>query len=202
VPPLFSPGSAPIDAAFQVFGTYLVAPQEKRLLIIDQHALHERITYERLKRELHRNRHSLQRLLVPINIELSPAEAKLIEEYLPLLDSIGLHIENFGGTTFIVTAICSFFNESKIEELLRHILAELEQGDLLESEERLRERLLVLSVSACHSSIRAGQPLSAEQRAGLIAGLRELTPPYTCPHGRPIMTELTLEELERSFRRR
>jgi DNA mismatch repair protein MutL len=202
LPPLFSSGRAPIEAPFQVFGTYLVAPQENRLLIIDQHALHERITYERLKRELGRTRHSLQRLLVPINMEFSPAEAKLIEEYLPLLDSIGLHIEPFGGTTYIVTAICSLFSESKVEELVRYIVAELEQGELLESEESLRERLLVLSVSACRSSIKANEPLSAEERAGLLAGLRDLSPPYTCPHGRPIMTELTLEQLERSFRRR
>jgi len=202
LPPLFSSGRAPIDAAFQVFGTYLVAPQEDRLLIIDQHALHERITYERLKRELGRTRHSLQRLLVPINMEFSPAEAKLVEEHLSLLDSVGLHLEHFGGTTYIVTAICSLFSESKVEELVRHIIAELQQGELLETEESLRERLLVLSVSACRSSIKAGEPLSAEQRAGLLAGLQELSPPYTCPHGRPIMTELTLEQLERSFRRR
>jgi len=202
LPPLFSSGHAPIDTAFQVFGTYLVAPQENRLLIIDQHALHERITYERLKRELGRTRHSLQRLLVPINMEFSPAEAKFVDEYLPLLDSVGLQIEHFGGTTFIVTAICSLFSESKVEDLVRHIVAELEHGELLENEESLRERLLVLSVSACRSSIKAGEPLSAGQRAGLLAGLHDLSPPYTCPHGRPIMTELTLEQLERSFRRR
>jgi DNA mismatch repair protein MutL len=160
------------------------------------------LTYERLKRELGRKQYSLQRLLVPINIEFSPAQAKLIGEYLPLLDSVGVHIENFGGTTFIVTAICSLFSESRVEELVRHIVAELEQGDLLESEEKLRERLLVLTVSACRSSIKAGEPLTAEQGAELLAGLRGLSPPYTCPHGRPIMTELTLEQLERSFRRR
>ena len=202
VSPLFSPESEPTEVPLQVFGTYLVAPQEDRLLIIDQHALHERITYEKLKRELGRKQFSMQRLLVPINVELSPAQAKLIDEYLPLLESIGVHLENFGGTSFIVTAICHIFSESKVEELVRHIIAELEQGDLLENEQELRERLLVLTVSACRSSIKAGEPLSAEQRTELLAGLRDLSPPYTCPHGRPIMTELTLEQLERGFRRR
>jgi len=202
VSPLFSPESEPTEVPLQVFGTYLVAPQEDRLLIIDQHALHERITYEKLKREIGRKRFSMQRLLVPINVELSPAQAKLIDEYLPLFESIGVQLENFGGTTFIVTAICQIFSESKVEELVRHIVAELEQGDLLEDEQKLRERLLVLTVSACRSSIKAGEPLNAEQRTELLAGLRDLSPPYTCPHGRPIMTELTLEQLERGFRRR
>lgn len=202
VSPLFSPGSEPIEVPLQVFGTYLVAPQEDRLLIIDQHALHERITYEKLKRELGRKQFSMQRLLVPINVELSPAQAKLIDEYIPLFESIGVQLENFGGTTFIVTAICHIFSESKVEELVRHIVAELEQGDLLEDERKLSERLLVLTVSACRSSIKAGERLNAEQRTELLAGLHELSPPYTCPHGRPIMTELTLEQLERGFRRR
>ena len=149
-----------------------------------------------------RKQFSMQRLLVPINVELSPAQAKLIDEYLPLFESIGVQLENFGGTTFIVTAICHIFSESKVEELIRHIVAELEQGDLLEDEQKLSERLLVLTVSACRSSVKAGEPLSAEQRMELLAGLHELSPPYTCPHGRPIMTELTLEQLERGFRRR
>jgi len=202
VSPLFSPGSAPFDVPLQVFGTYLVAPQEDRLLIIDQHALHERITYEKLKRELGQKQFSMQRLLVPINMELSPAQAKLIGEHLPLLESIGVQLENFGENTFIITAICHIFSEQKVEELIRHVVAELEQGDLLEDERKLRERLLVLTVSACRSSIKAGEPLTAEQRTELLAGLHELSPPYTCPHGRPIMTELTLEQLERGFRRR
>ena len=202
VTPLFASAGEPTEAPLQVFGTYLVAPQEDRLLIIDQHALHERITYEKLKRELGRKQFSMQRLLVPINVELSPAQAKLIGEYLPLFESIGIQLESFGGTAFIVTAICHIFSESKVEELVRHIVAELEQGDLLENEQNLRERLLVLTVSACRSSIKAGESLTAEQRTELLAGLHELSPPYTCPHGRPIMTELTLEQLERSFRRR
>jgi DNA mismatch repair protein MutL len=111
-------------------------------------------------------------------------------------------MEHFGGTSFIVTAMSQLFSESKVEELVRHIVAEIEQGDLLENEQTLREKLLVLATSACRSSIKAGQPLTPEQGAELLAGLRHLSPPYTCPHGRPIMTDLTLEQLERSFRRR
>jgi DNA mismatch repair protein MutL len=94
------------------------------------------------------------------------------------------------------------FSESRVEDLVRHIVAEIEQGDLLEDGQKLRERLLVLATSACRSSIMAGEPLTPEQRVELLAGLRDLSPPYTCPHGRPIMTDLTIEQLERSFKRR
>jgi len=200
--PLFTPEIEPTEAPLQVFGTYLIVPQEDKLLIIDQHALHERITYERLKRELGRKRFTVQKLLVPITIEFTPAHAKLIGEHLPLLASIDIQMEHFGGTSFIVTAMSHVFSESRVEDLVRHIVAEIEQGDLLEDGQKLRERLLVLATSACRSSIMAGEPLTAEQRAGLLAGLRDLSPPYTCPHGRPIMTDLTLEQLERSFKRR
>jgi DNA mismatch repair protein MutL len=200
--PLFTPEIEPTEAALQVFGTYLIVPQEDRLLIIDQHALHERMTYERLKRELGRKRFTVQKLLVPITIEFTPAHANLIGEYLPLLASIDIQMEHFGGTSFIVTAMSHVFSESRVEDLVRHIVAEIEQGDLLEDGQKLRERLLVLATSACRSSIMAGEPLTEEQRAGLLAGLRDLSPPYTCPHGRPIMTDLTLEQLERSFKRR
>jgi len=202
VSPLFTPETEPTEAPLQVFGTYLVAPQHDRLLIIDQHALHERLTYERLKRDISGNRLPMQNLLVPINIEFTPAHAKLIEQYLHLLESIGIQMEHFGGTSFIVTALYDQFSESKVEELLRHIVSEIEQGDLLENQQQLKERLLVLSVSACRSSIKAGEALTLKQRAELLAGLRQLSPPYTCPHGRPIMTELTLDQLERGFKRR
>ena len=200
--PLFAPEIEPTEAPLQVFGTYLIVPQEDRLLIIDQHALHERLTYEKLKRELGRKRFTVQKLLVPITIEFTPAHAKLIGEYLPLLASIDVQMEHFGGTSFIVTAMSHVFSESRVEDLVRHIVAEIEQGDLLEDGQKLRERLLVLATSACRSSIMAGEPLTPEQRAGLLVGLRDLSPPYTCPHGRPIMTDLTLEQLERSFKRR
>jgi DNA mismatch repair protein MutL len=200
--PLFAPEIEPTEAPLQVFGTYLIVPQEDRLLIIDQHALHERLTYERLKRELGRKRFTVQKLLVPITIEFTPAHAKLIGEYLPLLASIDIQMEHFGGTSFIVTAMSHVFSESRVEDLVRHIVAEIEQGDLLEDGQKLRERLLVLATSACRSSIMAGEPLTPEQRVELLAGLRDLSPPYTCPHGRPIMTDLTIEQLERSFKRR
>ena len=200
--PLFTPEIEPMESPLQVFGTYLIVAQQDRLLIIDQHALHERLTYEKLKRELGRRQFTVQQLLVPITIEFTPAQAKLIGEYLPLLASIDIQMEHFGGTSFIVTAMSQLFSESKVEELVRHIVAEIEQGDLLENEQTLREKLLVLATSACRSSIKAGQPLTPEQGAELLAGLRHLSPPYTCPHGRPIMTDLTLEQLERSFRRR
>jgi len=189
------------EIPFQVFNTYLVIPQADRLLLVDQHALHERLVFEELRNVLSEHMPTLQRLLVPLPVELPPNQAAALADQTELLRRLGIEVENFGGNTFLVTAACHLFSEQKIDDLVRRVAAELSQGDLFRDEHQLWESMVVLSVSACRSAIKAGQALSVDERRALLAGLRKLTPPYTCPHGRPIVTELTLDQIERSFRR-
>ncbi len=195
---IISSGEAPA----QIFNTYLVLPLEERALIIDQHALHERITYEALKNELNNESFARQQLLVPLTVELPPSSAAILEEHLDIFARLGVEIEPFGHNSFAVTSMCSLFSESKIDDLIHRVVEEMSQGDLFRDTDQMWESLLVLSLSACRSSVKAGDPLSPEERRELIAGFRRLTPPYTCPHGRPIVTELTRDDLERSFKRR
>ncbi len=185
----------------QLFDTYLLIPEEDRLLIIDQHALHERLNYDELVRELNDNDYAAQQLAVPILVDVTPAAARLIESKQDLFQKLGIEIEPFGGNTFQVTAICHLYDESRVPDAVYRVLDALAQGDLFDREEFMSD-LLRLATEACRASVKAGDRLGPEEKQELIEGFRRMRPPYTCPHGRPIITELTLDQMERSFRRK
>ncbi|MFP6615521.1 MAG: DNA mismatch repair endonuclease MutL [Candidatus Hydrogenedentota bacterium] len=189
------------DVTMQLFDTYLLVPEDDRLLIIDQHALHERLNYDLLMAELRDKDYASQQLAVPLLIDVPPSSARLIETNLELFESLGIEIESFGGNTFQVTSICHLYEESKVGDAVYQILDELSQGNLFDREDFLSDFMRV-ATQACRASVKAGDKLSFEEKQGLIDGFRRLRPPYTCPHGRPIITELTLMQMEKSFRRR
>ncbi len=189
------------EAPMQVFDTYLLIPGEERLLIIDQHALHERLTYDTLRSDLEDAQYQAQQLAVPILIDVPASHVKVLESNLELFSKLGIEIEPFGGHTFQITAICHLYDESRIQDAVYGVLDRLSQGELFDREEFLTD-FLRLAVQACKGSIKAGDRLSPEERKRLLEGFRRLRPPYTCPHGRPIITELTQLQMEKSFRRR
>ncbi len=192
--------STPDDAPMQIFDSYLLAPGEDRLLIIDQHALHERLNFDSLMAELQDSAYESQRLAVPLVVEVAPAQVKLMESNIDLFSQLGIEIEPFGGNTFQVTAICHLYEESKVPDAVYRILDELAQGDLFDRENLISDLLRTASW-ACKSSIKAGDRLTPQERRALLDGFRRLRPPYTCPHGRPIIIELTQRQMEKSFRR-
>jgi len=187
--------------ALQVFDTYLLVQEEDRLLIIDQHALHERLNYDQLVADLDDQKYASQQLAVPILIDVPPASAKLVENNLDVFKKLGFDLESFGGNTFQVTSICHLYEDSKVADAVYKILDELSQGNLFERDDFLTD-FLRLATEACRASVKAGDRLTREEKQGLVDGFRRLQPPYTCPHGRPIITELTLTQMEKSFRRR
>ncbi len=188
------------DAPLQVFDTYLIVPDAARLLIIDQHALHERLNYDALVAELQDNDYASQQLAVPVVFEVAPSQTELLESNMALFAELGIEIEPFGGNTFQITAICPLYAEAKAPDVIYGVLDELAQGNLFDSE-HARTDLLRIATRACKASVKAGDPLSADERRSLLAGFRRLQPPYTCPHGRPIIVELTQRQMEKSFRR-
>lgn len=188
------------DAPLQLFDTYLLVPSEDRLLIIDQHALHERLNYDSLFKELQDREYQSQQLAVPIMIEVAPSQVKLLESNLPLFSKLGIELEPFGGTTFQVTAVCHLFDEKLIRDAIYRILDELGQGDLFDKD-HFKAEALRLAMRACKASVRGGDRLTPRERAGLLEGFRRLRPPYTCPHGRPIIVEITQRQMEKSFKR-
>ena len=197
---VYRPVGGMTDAPLQVFDTYLLVPGDDRLLIIDQHALHERLNYDGLVSELEDNTYESQQLAVPIVIEVAPSQVRLVETNLQLFRDVGIELEPFGGNTFQVTAICHLYEDGKVRDLVYHILDELGQGDLFDRGQVLSDTLR-LATRACKASVRAGDPLTPQERRGLLEGFERLRPPYTCPHGRPIIVELTQNQMEKSFRR-
>lgn len=190
-------GHAPV----QLFDTYLLVPEQDRLLIIDQHALHERLRYDSLVNDLAESNYESQQLAVPLLIDVPASHAKLLDAHKQLLSELGIEVESFGGTTFQITSVCHMYDESKVADAVYQIVDELAQGDLFDRED-FQTDLLRLTSRACKSSIRGGDRLTEEERRGLLDGFKRLRPPYTCPHGRPIVTELTQHQMEKSFRRR
>jgi len=188
------------DASLQLFDTYLLIPEESRLLIIDQHALHERLNYDALIEELSDNEYASQQLAVPVVFEVAPSQAQLLEANLNLIAELGIEIEPFGGNTFQITSVCHLYAESKAPDVVYGVLDELAQGNLFDSD-NARADLLRIATRACKASVKAGDPLTPDERRSLLAGFRRLRPPYTCPHGRPIIVELTQHQMEKSFRR-
>ena len=185
----------------QLFETYLLVPEADRLLIIDQHALHERLNYDALFKDLRDSSYAAQQLAVPLVLDVPPAHAKLLESNVDLFAKLGIEIEPFGGATFQVTGVCHLYDERKVPDAVFKILDALAQGDLFDREDFLAD-FLRLATEACRASVKAGDRLTPGEKAALIAGFRRLRPPYTCPHGRPIITELTLMQMEKSFKRR
>lgn len=199
--PVFSEFVSGEEVPIQVFDSYLVLPEKDRILIIDQHALHERLNFEQLKKELQENDFLFQRLVIPLLIEVPSNYSKLLEDKKEVFQKIGIDIEPFGENTFQITSICELYDEGKIKDIIFEILEEMVQGDLFEKE-NYHESLLSIATRACKKSIKAGDKLEPMERLYLINGFKSLTPPYTCPHGRPILIELTLQQMEKSFRRR
>jgi DNA mismatch repair protein MutL len=188
------------NAPIQLFDTYLVVPQDDRLLIIDQHALHERLTYDNLREDLEDNHYAAQQLAVPVLLDVPPSHVRLLESNAKVFAKLGIEIEPFGGNTFQITAVCHLYDESRMADAVYRVLDEIAQGDLFNEKDFVSD-LLRLTVESCRGAIKAGDRLSADERRHLLEGFRRLRPPYTCPHGRPIITEITQHQMEKSFRR-
>ncbi len=176
---------------WQVHNSYILTQTKRGLVIIDQHAAHERIIFERLLSE---PEFPTQTLLFPIQLTFSPLEIQKLREIEGVLKRFGFRFRFVSGNSVIwegVPAILDNAGEDSLRDMVREITTENRTG--LEK---------VLESIACHSAIKQGDPLSPEEMASLIEQLFSTRNPYTCPHGRPTLIEITLEELETKFRRR
>jgi len=181
----------------QVAQTYIVAEGPDGMYLIDQHAAHERILYERLQGLRAGLAVPKQTLLEPHAVELTRYQASMLEERAESIARLGFDIVPFGGSTYLVRAVPVSFPLGEIVNLLAELLQPLPQREAgLDWEER------ALVTVACHSAVRAGKTLSDEEMRDLIRQLEETALPYTCPHGRPTTVRMTVQQLEREFGRR
>lgn len=181
----------------QFFNTFIIVEKDDKLLFIDQHAADERINYEAIMNLIEKQQKiPVQALLVPDVIELSPAEYELIKANLSLFTQAGLELEPFGNKTLKINAIPNILDNFKFEAFIREIL----EREVLDFDNTEILHQIVASM-ACHGSIRAGKVLQPLEIRQMINQLFECKKPYSCPHGRPIMWEMSKYEIEKKFKR-
>ncbi len=183
----------------QIGATYLVAEGPDGLYLIDQHAAHERVLFEKLMAQHERKNIPSQALLTPAVVELQPASAHLLTEQLPLLEHFGFTIEPFGSNAFQVRAMPSLFAKSDPAAALRAIVEDFEEDETpLQNELEAK-----IAGRVCKRlAVKAGQVLSPDEQRALLDDLEICASPRTCPHGRPTMIHLSVDTLERQFGRK
>jgi len=179
-----------------LFNTFILAEYEDQLLMVDQHAVHERLLFDRLMAE-HAGQNMGQELLVPLVISVSGKEMALIEENREVFESIGLVMERFGEHEAAVRTIPMVLGEAETEVFIREVLDEMERCGRLELEKKRAEILQ----TACKHAIKGGEALTEDQLRSILDEMLEKKVTPTCPHGRPLVVAITHRELDRKFKR-
>jgi DNA mismatch repair protein MutL len=191
-------GGSPVRG-IQLHNRYLVAESDDGMIVIDQHALHERILYEQLRAKVLTDRLEAQRLLVPLPVTLMPAECAAVLEAREVLERLAFAVEPFGGDTVLVTNYPAMLGRLGVEELLRQVV------DLLMAETKTPEpRDLVdemLHMMSCKAAVKAGDRLTPAEVDALLRQRHLFQDTHHCPHGRPTALVFTQDELDKRFKR-
>jgi len=190
---------AGVGKAIQVHDSYIVLETPEGMLVIDQHALHERILFEQLKERLRTGRLEVQRLLIPEPVDLPAAQAARVLEQREALAELGVGVEDFGGGTILLTSYPAILSRRTPLSILQAILDHLMMRDRIPNREVLLGDLL--SLMACHGAVRAGDRLTPEELSALVAQREWANDTHHCPHGRPTSLLFSKQELDRQFRR-
>ena len=184
-------------ALAQLHGIYILAQNEYGLVIVDMHAAHERIIYERLK--VTEENLTMQPLLVPVTISVTSAEVNVVHLFSDEIDALGIDLTIASEESLIIRAIPTILPVSNAEELVRDVLSDLVE---LGSTRRIFERRdEILSTMACHGSVRANRKLSLEEMNGLLRAMEGTKRSAQCNHGRPTFSVLTVAEMDGLFSR-
>ena len=182
----------------QVFDTYWIVQFRDSLYIIDQHAAHEKVMYERLRAGLKTREFTTQRVSPPIILSLSMQEEVLLKKYLHFFTEIGFEIEPFGGREYCISGVPGNFFGITDRDLFIEMLDSLSDASGQPSMELLQEKLATM---ACKSAVKGNSRMSAAEANALIRELLGLENPYNCPHGRPTIISMSRYELEKKFKR-
>lgn len=180
----------------QVSKMYILAEKGEDLVLIDQHAAHERILYEKV---LKIKKSRVQELIIPITIDLTPKEKVLMEEYIPYLEEYGFGISEFGDNTYVVTFVPEVFGQLENPELIHDIVSDLLATGKVKKDTGISEK--VCKILACRTAIKGGAAFNSIQMKELIEQLKKAENPYSCPHGRPTIITFKKGELDRMFAR-
>lgn len=179
---------------------YAVLESDRGLVLLDQHAAHERILFEQMLERLERNEQApSQKLLLPETIELSPRDAVFLRKQLAELTRLGVGLSEFGEQTFLLDALPPFVKVGDARKFALDLVDELKAAGQEVNPARLGEHVVVKTV--CRHAVKANDPLAGKELENLVEDLRRCAMPYTCPHGRPTIIEMNYRELERKFGR-
>ena len=187
------------ERAVQMHNRYIVVECGDGIEVIDQHALHERVLYERLKASVADGNLEVQPLLIPEKVDLEATDLELVTEHAEALDRAGMHVEPFGGCTVIVTSKPALAGNAPAAEIVREVLDRLSAVAAGGDAAMLVDE--VLHGLACRAAIKAGDPLSREEVDALVRDRRMVRESHHCPHGRPTSLVLSRQDLDRQFRR-
>jgi DNA mismatch repair protein MutL len=179
---------------------YVVLESDRGLVLLDQHAAHERILFEQMLNRLEQNDQApSQRLLLPETVELSARDASFLREQLPALTRLGVGLSEFGERTFLLDALPPFVKAPDARRFVLELVDELKAAGRELNSLRLGEHTVAKTV--CRHAVKANDPLAGRELEGLVEDLRHCAMPYTCPHGRPTLIEMNFRELEKKFGR-
>lgn len=198
---LSMPEKGDAGKVIQIANLYLLAPSKNGMLLYDQHAVHERIRYEQLKKTFleEKKQASSFQFPKPGVFELSIHESSLLQEYIPLLADLGWDIEHFQDTSFLIRALPVLFQDRNYVALLRELLDDIEQDGKPKSLDAISHKMI--SYLACRSAVKAGDSLTKKQAKELLEQLEQTPDNATCPHGRPTRVSITGEQLRKMFKR-
>ncbi|MFZ2500290.1 DNA mismatch repair endonuclease MutL [Methanosarcina sp.] len=180
----------------QVSKMYILAEKGEDLVLIDQHAAHERILYEQV---LRMKKSRVQELITPVTIDLTPKEKVLMEEYIPYLEEYGFGISEFGDNTYVVTFVPEVFGRLESPEVIHDVVSDLLASGKVKKDTGISEK--ICKTLACRAAIKGGAACNPKQMEELVEQLKKAENPYSCPHGRPTLITFTKGELDRMFAR-
>jgi DNA mismatch repair protein MutL len=198
VAPLIEPQREPFRIVGVVGQLYVIAESEEGMVLIDQHAAHERVLFEKMLREL--DHAQSQKLLLPETVELDARDAAFLRENLQTLHRMGIGVSEFGDKTFLVDSLPPYFPHGNFRQIFADIVQELRKTGEEVHARRLSEDKIATTV--CRHAVKARDPLKLEELRALLKQLVACDLPYTCPHGRPTMIRMTYDELEKKFGRK
>jgi DNA mismatch repair protein mutL len=181
----------------QIFGTYWIVEFNQKMIVIDQHAAHEKVLYERLMKQ-YQNTVPSQMVVPPILLTLTAIEADALNQNQKVLSDLGFHIENFGGNEYRIDGVPSILPSVSKKEMLKELIAELADHNQLKTPESIIAKTASM---ACKAAVKGNHTLSLLEAKTLIDELMSLENPYNCPHGRPTMFEMSKYEIEKKFKR-
>jgi DNA mismatch repair protein MutL len=191
--------SVPLKLIGVIGKLYVVLESDRGLVLLDQHAAHERILFEQMLNRMEKGNAPSQRLLLPETVELPPRDAQFIRELLPTLQRLGVGLSEFGERTFLLDALPPFVKAGDPRRFVLALVDELKAAGESVNSMRLGEHTVAKTV--CRHAVKANDYLTGPELESLVNDLRHCAMPYTCPHGRPTLIEMNYRELERKFGR-